>query len=166
MRSTTVAGVLLTIMAVGCTMNEEQARDVNTQTIYEPKFRHDGYLWILDGSAKDTIALLEIEVAVSDEEIQYGMMYRRSMAENRGMFFVMKNERPQSFWMKNTYIPLDIVYINSQKRIVSIQKDAEPLSERSLPSYEPALYVLEVNAGFCDRHGVKVGDLVLFEYNR
>jgi uncharacterized membrane protein (UPF0127 family) len=49
---------------------------------------------------------------------------------------------------------------------VSIQKDAEPLSERSLPSYEPALYVLEVNAGFCDRHGVKVGDLVLFENNR
>lgn len=166
MRNILLAAAGLMVVATACRTSDEQSNEVNTQRVYEPKFRHDGYLWILDGSAKDTIALLEIEVAVSDEEIQYGMMYRRSMAENRGMFFVMKNERPQSFWMKNTYIPLDIVYINSQKRIVSIQKDAEPLSERSLPSYEPALYVLEVNAGFCDRHGVKVGDLVLFEYNR
>ncbi|MFN3951354.1 MAG: DUF192 domain-containing protein [Thermaurantimonas sp.] len=135
-------------------------------TSYEPKFRQDGQIWFLDESGNDTITTIYIEVSKTDEEIQYGMMYRRHLDQDKGMLFLMKNEKPQSFWMKNTYIPLDIIYINSKYRIVSIQKEAVPLSETSLPSFEPALYVLEVNGGFCDRHNIKVGDKVYFEHNR
>ena len=134
-----------------------------SQQPYEPKFRKDGELWILKSEIQDTIAQLDIEIAQSDEAIQYGMMYRKSMDLNRGMLFLMKMERPQSFWMKNTYISLDIIYINSNNTIVSIQENAQPLSEKSLPSYEPAIYVLEVNGGYCEQMGVKPGDQVVFK---
>lgn len=153
-------------IALSCECDQNRKNIVPTVTSYEPKFRQDGQLWFLDESGRDTNLTIYIEVSKTDEEIQYGMMYRRHMDEDKGMLFFMKNERPQSFWMKNTYIPLDIIYINSDYKIVSIQKEAEPLSETSLPSYEPALYVLEVNGGFCDRHNVKVGDKVFFEHNR
>lgn len=158
-------GVVMSV-ALSCTCDNDNKTIDPVVTTYEPKFREDGLLWFLDESGKDTIVRITVEVAKTDEEIQYGMMYRKSMDENRGMLFLMKHERPQSFWMKNTFIPLDIIYINAQYRIVSIQKDAQPLSETSLPSFEPALYVVEVNAGFCDRHNVKVGDKVHFFHNR
>lgn len=132
---------------------------------YEPKFRKDGELWILRAESQDTLAHLDIELAQTDEAIQYGMMYRKSMDFDRGMLFKMQYERPQSFWMKNTYISLDIIYINSQMNIVSIQEKAEPLSEKSLPSYEPAIYVLEVNGGYSEAMGVKPGDKVVFKTN-
>lgn len=161
-----VSIVLIVAIAAACRCDNDSKTIDPVSTTYEPKFREDGQLWFLDESGKDTNLRITIEVAMTEEEIQYGMMYRRSMDELKGMLFLMKSERPQSFWMKNTYIPLDIIYINSQLRIVSIQKDAEPLSETSLPSFEPALYVLEVNGGFCDRHNVKVGDKVYFEHRR
>lgn len=132
---------------------------IGTPQSYEPEFSKEGELWIQSGEG-DTLATLDIEIAESDEEVQYGMMYRKHMAPNTGMLFLMGEERPQSFWMKNTYIPLDIIYINSNKEIVSIQKNAEPLSEKSLPSEGPASFVLEVPGGFSDSHQLQKGSIV------
>lgn len=129
----------------------------------EPKFRHEGQLAILDSNGRDTLAELAIELADSPEEIMYGMMYRKSMADFSGMLFLMPEERPQSFYMKNTYVSLDIIYINSKNRIVSIQKNAEPLNERSLPSGAPASMVLEVPGGFCDREGIAAGQSIRYQ---
>ncbi len=85
------------------------------------------------------------------------------MEEMQGMLFVFEDATPRSFWMKNTYISLDIIYVDADKKIVSIQKSAVPLSEESLPSYKDAMYVVEVNAGFTDKYNIKEGDQISFK---
>ena len=80
------------------------------------------------------------------------------MDEEQGMLFIMDSLAPQSFWMLNTYIPLDIIYVDENRQIVSIVEDTEPKSLDPIPSNAPALYVLEVNAGFTRSHGVDIGD--------
>lgn len=133
----------------------------STNTISEPRFRHDGDLWITDATSNDTLAALKMETAKSQEEIQYGMMFRKGFSpEYYGMLFFMREEKMQSFWMRNTYVSLDIVYINSDNEIVSIVHDAEPLSDTSLPSEGPALYVLELPGGYTAANNIGQGDIV------
>lgn len=129
---------------------------------YEPKFQKEGELWLVDNDS-DTLKGLDIEIAESVEEIQYGMMYRKSMDPNTGMFFLMGDDQPRSFWMKNTYVPLDIIYINSQGEIVSIQKNAKPLSTQSLPSAAPASYVLEIYGGLSDKIGIDTATTIYWQ---
>src|SRR5690606_32621712 len=114
----------------------------------------------------DTLKMIDIELAESPEEIEYGMMYRKSMDENTGMLFMMGEERQQSFWMKNTYVPLDIIFINRDNVIVSIQKDAAPLTENSYPSEAPASMVLEVHGGFSDEYNIRKGVKVIYTMHR
>src|SRR5690606_31850420 len=132
---------------------------------YEPKFAKEGELWITSAETTDTLKKLDIEIADNETETQYGMMYRKSMDPNTGMLFIMPVEQQQSFWMKNTYVSLDIIYINSNFEIVSVQKNAVPHNLTSLPSEGPALYVLEVVGGVADAHGLKKGDKIIFERN-
>jgi uncharacterized membrane protein (UPF0127 family) len=106
----------------------------------------------------------QVEIADSPAEAQQGLMWRGSMPADRGMLFDMLAAHggvgPQAFWMKNTYIPLDIIYIGEDGRIVSIAKNTQPLSEASIPSGAPARAVLEINAGLSDRLGIAPGDRV------
>jgi len=113
-------------------------------------------------TTNNPIIKIDIEIADNDYERQLGLMNRQSMEEMQGMLFIFPDERFQSFWMVNTLISLDIIFINSNKKIVTIHKNTTPLSEQSYPSSAPAQYVLEVNAGFCDRHTVKLGDKVFW----
>ena len=102
---------------------------------------------------------VRVEIADSLSEQARGLMYRKSLGEDRGMLFVYRREQPLSFWMKNTRIPLSIAYIDSKGRITDIL-DMKPLDDQP-PHYtssEPVQYALEVNQGFFDEHGVKVGD--------
>ncbi len=103
---------------------------------------------------------VEVELALDPGKRQRGLMFRNRLARDAGMLFVFPDSRPRSFWMKNTPLPLDIVYIDSRLRIVSIAKATEPYSTRAIPSGEAAQYVLEINAGFADRRGLKVGQAV------
>lgn len=128
----------------------------------EPAFSHEGNLSISNKDG-ELIASFEIEVASSSHETSLGLMYRKSMPENRGMLFIFDREEERSFWMVNTYIALDIIYLNSKKQIVSIVKNATPLTETSRPSNAPAQYALEINAGVSDKFGLKVGDVVDFK---
>ena len=107
---------------------------------------------------------MDIEVADNDGERMRGLMDRQNLPDNAGMFFVFPNDEPRSFWMKNTLLSLDIIYINSRKEIVSIQKYTQPRSTYSIPSEKPAMYVLEVNAGFTDKYGINAGDRIEFSY--
>ena len=84
------------------------------------------------------------------------------MLPNRGMLFIFNNEIRRSFYMKNTEFGLDIIYINGNHEIVSIQKNAEPFNQGSLPSDAPAKYVLEVNAGLSDQWTLEAGDKMEF----
>jgi uncharacterized membrane protein (UPF0127 family) len=129
----------------------------------EPRFTKEAELSILDSSGA-LLKHFDIELAESAAEIQYGMMYRKQMDPNTGMLFLMGQERRQSFYMKNTYVSLDIIYINDAMEIVSIQKNAKPLDETSLPSTGPASLVLELKGGLSDQLGIEPGMKV--QWNR
>lgn len=148
---------------LSCNTNDSSKSNVVRKERPEPIFREDGLLWITNNDRQDTLMELRIEIVEKDKDIQYGMMHRKSMDPKTGMLFIMKQERPQSFYMKNTYIPLDIIYINSNKEIVSIVENAEPLNEKSLPSGAPAIYILEVIGGFCAQHGIGRGMTIDFQ---
>ena len=85
------------------------------------------------------------------------------MEENQGMLFIFDNEEMQAFYMKNTLIPLDIIFVNSRKKIVKIYKNAKPLDETDLPSIKKCIYVVEVNGGFTDKYQIKEGDFMDWE---
>ncbi|MHA7059983.1 DUF192 domain-containing protein [Aquimarina sp. M1] len=131
----------------------------------EIKFTKEGELSVfnLQDSIPSHVIDLDIEIADNDYERETGLMYRKAMEEKRGMLFVQENFRPQSFYMKNTLIPLDIIYIDDQFKIVSFQKNAKPLDETSLPSGKPSKYILEINAGLSDEWNLKVGDSISFK---
>jgi len=105
---------------------------------------------------------VDIEFADNDYERGQGLMYRTEMEENQGMLFVFPYEVNQSFFMKNTIISLDMVFINSNLEIVTIHKNTEPYSLKSNPSTAPAQYVLETIAGYTDKYKINVGDKVIF----
>jgi hypothetical protein len=102
----------------------------------------------------------QVELASNDEERSQGLMYRRSMAPDRGMLFDFGRVEPLSMWMKNTYIPLDMLFIRPDGSIARVAANAEPLSTRTIPSGEPVLAVLELNGGTAERLGIKAGDRV------
>jgi uncharacterized membrane protein (UPF0127 family) len=89
-------------------------------------------------------------------------MYRRDLGANAGMLFVFPNESDQRFWMKNTPLPLDMVFISTQRRIVGIVPETRPFTTNPLGVGIPSRYVLEVNGGYCARHGINTGDTVEF----
>lgn len=97
-----------------------------------------------------------VEIADTFQSRATGLMFRRSMPENHGMLFVFEDENFRSFYMRNTFIPLSIAYINSDGIIMEIH-DMEPLSLRSVPSRFPAQYALELNQGAFERAGIRVG---------
>jgi uncharacterized membrane protein (UPF0127 family) len=138
------------------TVNEQSTAAV------KPVFRKDGELRFLDGKSDKVISRIDIEIADDDAEREQGLMYRDTMAENTGMLFLMETEEPQTFWMKNTIISLDILYAGTDRRIVSIHRNCKPYSLDQIASVKPALYVVEVNAGYTVNYGIKVGDVISF----
>jgi uncharacterized membrane protein (UPF0127 family) len=101
-----------------------------------------------------------VEVMRTAEQLEKGLMFRRYMPDDRGMLFDFKTEQPVQFWMKNTYLPLDMLFISRAGKIVSIKENAEPLSEKLIPSGAPVAAVLELNAGTAARIHAKPGDTV------
>jgi uncharacterized protein len=163
MKTRKIAVVALALLLAGCggapansdtqSQNTPQASGANTAettSALRPV--------IIDTSGGKKV---EVQVEVADDvaEQAKGLMYRKALGEDRGMLFVYPDERKLSFWMKNTLIPLSIAYIDSEGRIVDIL-DMKPLDDKP-PHYtssEPVQYALEVNQGFFEKVGVKVGD--------
>ncbi|MFT5336290.1 MAG: uncharacterized membrane protein (UPF0127 family) [Sphingobacteriales bacterium] len=132
------------------------------RTPSEPKFKQEAEAYWLKSNG-DTISNVKLELAETPYEIEVGLMYRSRMAQNHGMLFVFPDERPRSFWMKNTKISLDICYLDSKYNLVSAAELASPYSEKSLPSTYPAKYVLELNGGYLKQFGVQAGDRIVLE---
>jgi len=82
------------------------------------------------------------------------------MKENEGMLFIFPIQGNQSFWMRNTLISLDMLFVNDQKQIVTIHKNTKILSDQSYPATQPSIYVVEVLAGYTDKHNIRVGDKI------
>jgi uncharacterized membrane protein (UPF0127 family) len=107
-----------------------------------------------------------VELATTSEQQALGLMFRDSMPADQGMLFIFPNEAPRSFWMKNTRIPLDIMYFDKNLKMVSISADTPPCRVARCPSYPstgPAMYVLELNAGMASELGVVVGDRLILD---
>lgn len=102
----------------------------------------------------------QVEVARNDADRAQGLMYRRSMPANQGMLFDFGRVEPVSMWMQNTYLPLDMLFVRQDGTIARIAANTEPLSTRTIPSGEPVLAVLELNAGTAARLGIKPGDRI------
>ena len=158
---------LLTVIAVVITLffsksgKDETFTQTKTESLDIP-FHKQGELVFLDKQQLDTLAIIGIEIADNDQKRARGLMYRNSIPSDGGMLFVFDTEQMQSFWMKNTYISLDMLFINAEKEIVTIQPNTTPLKEWSYPSSSPAMYVIEVNAGFCKQHEIAVGDKIAY----
>lgn len=106
-----------------------------------------------------------VEVASSRQEQEQGLMFRRYLPPDSGMLFIFDDEAPQAFYMKNTYIPLDIIWMDRDKRVVFIKKGAKAADGNSYERISPqekAMYVLELNSGTADKIGLKKGDVLRF----
>ena len=102
----------------------------------------------------------QVEVARTDADRSQGLMYRRTLAPDRGMLFDFGKVEPVSMWMQNTYVSLDMLFIRPDGSVANVATDTEPLSTRTVSSSEPVVGVLEVVAGTAKRLGIKAGDQV------
>jgi hypothetical protein len=107
--------------------------------------------------------VFQVEVADTPAKRELGLQYRKELGSDRGMIFLFAAEAPQTFWMKNTPIPLDMIFINRDRRIVGIIEQTVPYSLESRSVKAPSQYVLEINGGLAKRHGIQTGDRVRFE---
>ena len=159
--------LLLGYLLITSFYDKPEKPQIKKQTeMKEPEFRKDGTLNFIAKKNKKEIKQIDIETALTDEQHEQGLMFRKSMDESRGMLFVFPGSQPRSFWMRNTYIPLDIIYVSQEKEIVKIVKNAVPRSEKSLLSEKDAMYVVEVIGGFCDKYKITEGDLIEFDYGK
>lgn len=109
---------------------------------------------------KNGVRVFSVEMATTDEEKQTGLMYRKELADGKGMLFDFNPEQEVSMWMKNTYVSLDMIFIRADGRILRIAENTEPLSTRIISSGGPARAVLEVVAGTAQKYGIRPGDRV------
>jgi uncharacterized membrane protein (UPF0127 family) len=150
--------VLVIIIVLGVVLLLTRNR-ADTDMPFAPTFKKQGELTFINREDK-SIVTIDIEIADDESKREVGMMGRRTMEERQGMLFIFEQEEMASFWMKNTIVPLDMLFINKLGEIVTVCKNTTPFSEQSYSATAPALFVLEVNAGFADRFGIKVGDRI------
>jgi len=113
-----------------------------------------------DGTPRATVS---IEVANTLEQRERGLMFRKHLDDDAGMIFIFEDSRPQNFWMHNTEIPLDMIFVDSSFRIIGIVANAAPETDTLRGVDGASQYVLEVNGGFCAKHGIKPGDRFDFQ---
>jgi uncharacterized membrane protein (UPF0127 family) len=114
-------------------------------------------------SHQDTLATIKVAIAKTADERDEGLMDVHHMTEDRGMLFIFDHPQKLSFWMVNTPLPLDIIFVNKQHKIVRIHHNTEPFSRKNLPSGKPAMYAVETNGGFCVAHDIHEGMKVVFK---
>ena len=157
-----IPSILLALLLLLPSCKNDAKRAIKTQPI---TFTQEGQLTITKAQTDSIVAQFAIEIAASEYEIQTGLMYRQTLQPNQAMLFIFPNAAPRSFYMKNTQIPLDILYIDENQTLVSFQKNAKPFDKTGLPSQVPAQYVLEINAGLSDKLGLEPGDRITFTKN-
>ena len=114
----------------------------------------------LEIAGKTGVHIFSVEIADTDAAREKGLMFRKELPEGQGMLFDFKREQEVSFWMENTYIPLDMIFIRGDGTILRIAENTEPLSTRLIPSNGPVLAVLEVIGGTAHKFGIAPGDHV------
>lgn len=116
----------------------------------------------LEIATRKGVVVFEVEVVRTPEQLATGLMFRRELPERRGMLFDFKDDQPIYMWMKNTFIPLDMLFIRSDGTIARIAANTTPFSTQTIPSGEPARAVLEIAGGSAQRLGIAAGDQVAY----
>ena len=157
---------LILFTNVVCKKDTEELKvdTTNKKDVAKVTFTKNGEVFFQD-STKKLQKEVDVEIVETDEKRHLGLMFRESMAENQGMLFIFDREELQGFYMRNTLIPLDIIFVDAKKKIVKIHKNAKPLDETDLPSVKPSIYVVEVNGGFTDKFKIKEGDYIDWRRN-
>lgn len=157
----TLSAIILVIL-IALLWHRQAAGDKNIkkQPLVPAKI-NQGEVTFLSTEGQKKASIL-VEIADDDYTRGYGLMFRQNLPENQGMLFIFEEDDYQSFWMKNTPVSLDMIFANSQNEIVHIEKYTEPYSLRSYPSRKPAMYVIEVVAGFSDRYELEAGDRIIW----
>ncbi|MDD4231607.1 MAG: DUF192 domain-containing protein [Candidatus Cloacimonetes bacterium] len=152
--------VLILILVFGGCPKSKPQQEAQSST----SFRKDGTLQIkgLDGNLK---ASFDIEIAEKEKELMQGLKYRENMEDNQGMLFIFNNVDYHSFWMQDTYLSLDMIFIDHHNQIISIAKNTSPYNEEPIFPEKPNQYVLEVMAGTCDRLNIEIADEVTWQKN-
>ncbi|HJY62923.1 MAG TPA: DUF192 domain-containing protein [Ignavibacteria bacterium] len=164
-KSSIIIVILFLFVYSSCNKHEDVKIDtLNQQDANKTKFTKMGEVYFQD-SLKNLKSKIDAEIAETDESRHIGLMFREGMKEDQGMLFIFPSEELQGFYMRNTLMPLDIIFINSKKQIVKIHKNTTPLSEKSLPSLKPSIYVVEVIAGYTDKFGIKEGYFIDWRRN-
>jgi uncharacterized membrane protein (UPF0127 family) len=112
-----------------------------------------------DGTVRVT---LQVEIADTSSKRELGLMYRKWLDPEAAMLFVFPSAEPLQFWMKNTAIPLDVIFADARGEVIGVREDARPYSEALLPSPGPSKFVVEVNGGAARRWGIRTGDRLRF----
>ncbi len=153
-----IAGIFFVIIGLS---NDSGRTNVSDNDNYLNK-NNDTITATIVKSTNEQVSLT-LEVAETEAELEYGLMNRTFLGAEEGMLFIFPEAEPKTFWMKNTYIQLDIIFVDEEKIITQIYENTEPLNtENRYPSIIPVRYAIEVNGGWTQRNNVKVGDLVLF----
>jgi len=155
MKRIIVSALFVSFLVFGYSCKNSSEEKVLTR---EVSFKKEAEATLKKTISDSIVANLDIEIADDEYQTQTGLMYRKSMLDSQGMLFVFDDETMRSFYMKNTEFALDIIFINSSKEVVSIQKNAKPLDPTPLPSEGISKYVLEVNAGLSDKWNLQKGD--------
>ena len=151
--------VVLNVISVLFSCQTDKNRETDLTQAFS--FRKDTLLKFVKDM--DTLPItFEIELAQSDYQKETGLMHRKQMKTDRGMLFMYEDQRKrQTFYMKNTFIPLDLIYLNSELEIVDFNLKTKPLSEDNISSEIPSKYVLEVNAGQVEKLRLEKRDLII-----
>jgi uncharacterized membrane protein (UPF0127 family) len=149
---------LISLWIFSC--KEEVKQTIKTKSV---EFTKEGELSLFKSNTDSLLAKLDIEIAQTDYETQTGLMYRNQMNENQGMLFIFPDMSLHSFYMKNTKIPLDIIFLDDQQKIASFQENAKPMDETGLSSQVPVKYALEINAGLAEKWRLEIGDRMEFK---
>lgn len=150
--------VLSGLVLTGC---QQERRDLPTISTKTP-FEKEGTLSFLT-PAGDTLRTIDIEIAETEQARATGMMGRRGLPQNSGMLFIMDDVDTSGFWMKNTPLPLDIIFVGPDSQIINIAKRTTPFSEQTIRPDAPKKYVVEVRGGYADRVGITDSMRIVWE---
>lgn len=155
--SPSVLTLLIGILLVSCSENESD----NSEKESGRTLNYERTIAFMS-NADDTLTTIEAAIADDDKERNQGLMDVNNLPKDKGMLFIFEDNKQRSFWMANTPLSLDIMFVNEDFEIVRIHQNAKPFSEKSLASEKPAKYVIETNSGFSVTHDIQEGMKVSF----
>ncbi len=154
-------GLAILLVAAGCGSGTDSSSTAPSDTVTIPFDKEGTLAFVQEG---DSVVTIDLEIAETDSARQRGMMQRDGFPnEASGMLFPFPQEQPRSFWMANTPVALDILFVGADSQIVHIAKYTTPFSAENIESEAPAQYVIETPAGFADQYGLLEGDRVRWQ---